>query len=101
MVWNPLGRELLLLALLWPLVCSYWVRKRGQAPKSLSAPHPKKPRSNTTDYLILRLRNYPQDTGTRPTALQKTPPAPECHRKCLLLPARRSADEYSHAPRGA
>src|SRR5262245_40291748 len=67
MVWNPLGHELLLLALLWQLVCSYWVRKRGQATKSLSAPQPKKPRPNTTDYLILRLRNYPQDTGTRPS----------------------------------
>jgi hypothetical protein len=42
MVWNPLGHELLLLALLWQLVSSYWVRKRGQATKDLSAQQPRR-----------------------------------------------------------
>src|SRR5262249_26690221 len=43
MVCNPLGQELLLLALLWQLVVSYRMRKRGQATKSLSAQQPQKP----------------------------------------------------------
>jgi hypothetical protein len=42
MVCNPLGHELLLLALLWQLVFSYRGCKRGQATKHLSAQQPKK-----------------------------------------------------------
>ena len=43
MVCNPLVHEFLLLALLWLLMFSHWVWKRGQAPKHLSAQQPKKP----------------------------------------------------------
>jgi IS1 family transposase/transposase-like protein len=43
MVCNPLGHELLLLALLWQLVFSYRGCKRGQATNPLSAQQPKKP----------------------------------------------------------
>jgi len=40
MVCNPLGHELLLLALLWQLVISYWSGKRSQAAKPPPAQQP-------------------------------------------------------------
>jgi hypothetical protein len=43
MVYNPLGHELLLLALLWQLVFSYRGCKRGQAMTPWSAQQTKKP----------------------------------------------------------
>src|SRR5215813_5220043 len=43
MVCNPLGHELLLLALLWQLVFSYRGCKRGQATNPLSAQQTTKP----------------------------------------------------------
>jgi hypothetical protein len=42
MVCNPLFHEFVLLALLWQLVFSYWVWKRGHATKHSSAQQPKR-----------------------------------------------------------
>jgi hypothetical protein len=76
MVWNPLAHELLLLALLWQVVVSYWVRKRGPTTKSLSAQPTKQPRPGPTPFAGLTKQPPCQSCEQAPEPSDQPPPSP-------------------------
>src|SRR5262245_45569478 len=95
MVCNPLFHELLLLTLLWQLMFSDWVYKRGQAPKHPPAQQPTRPPKIPTPFAGLTQKPHCEACEHGQPHLDQPPLSPPS----VIAPKRgrpRAVDTHTH-----